>query len=443
MKKSIRIHALVVPLCLLLAVVGTASVVRAASAVKAASAKGVDSRRSVLLVSDNGSTFELDPATGQIGRQIADGDDGVVSPNRTRVAYVRITDPCFGGAGPEESTTTSTVAGETTTSTAPEESTTTVPEESTTTVPEESTTTSTVAEETTTTTTVLEESTTSSTAPEESTTSSTVEETTTSTVAGETTTTTVAGETTTTAPEETTTTAATTTTFTQPGEVCWVAAADLLTADLAGAGERTIVASVDEGVGVGRSSPDWAPDGSRILFSWSDLPGEGFGLAWVRPDGSGLERLQPLAWRGTFSPDGKSIAYIDAVTRALHVMNLASRQTTALTTDGTGAGSGPDNPDWSPDGKRIAYTDFERGLYVVDAKTGQAVNLTEGWGAPLSGFDTPVYSPDGNEIAFVATDNSAYPEGEAVRRVYVVRASGGEPRAVAQHDGRLTDWLRL
>jgi Tol biopolymer transport system component len=278
------------------------------------------SRDSVLLISLNGATHELDPATGQLGRQIASGNDGVVSPNRTHVAYVRDTDPCA----------------------------------------------------------------------------------------------------------------------VQVSGFCWLAQ-DLLTADITGAGERAIVESVDDGVH--RFSPDWSPDGSRILFSWSGLPGEGRGVAWVRPDGSGFEQLQFGAMRGSFSPDGKWIAFIHSFTSDVHVLNLATRQTTALTTDGSAdAGSAPD---WSPDGRRIAYASFERGVYVLDTKTGETVNLTEGWTTPVSGFETPVYSPNGNEIAFVALDNSALPEGEAVRRVYAVSASGGVPRTVSDHNGFLTDWLRL
>jgi hypothetical protein len=47
----------------------------------------------MLLISSS-ATYGLDPASGQLVRQIANGADGVVSPNRTRVAYVRDLDPC-------------------------------------------------------------------------------------------------------------------------------------------------------------------------------------------------------------------------------------------------------------------------------------------------------------------------------------------------------------
>jgi TolB protein len=61
-----------------------------------ASASGADSMRgTALLVSVFPSTFQLDPATGQIVRQIAAGLDGVLSPNQKRVAFVRDIDPCI------------------------------------------------------------------------------------------------------------------------------------------------------------------------------------------------------------------------------------------------------------------------------------------------------------------------------------------------------------
>jgi TolB protein len=288
------------------------------AAVWNAQAAGATPRDSVLLLSVALTSHELDPATGEVGRQIANGEDAVVSPNRARVAYVRETTPCaivlFG--------------------------------------------------------------------------------------------------------------------------FCFQAK-DLLTADLAGGGERAIVESLDDGVS--RFSPDWSPDGSRILFSWAGLPGEGNGLAWVRPDGSGLETILNGGWHGTFSPDGKWIAYLNIHTLDIHVMNVATRQTRALTSDGTASG-GP--PDWSPDGKQITYAS-QQGIVRLDAKTGEAVNLTEGWTAAVSSFETPVYSPDGGEIAFSAIEAPSLPEGESVRRIFAVGASGGVPRTVADQNGRLTDWVRL
>lgn len=306
MKRSIQLAATLVSLSLVLAM-GAAWSGRAEA----------EPRRSVLLLSLNDSTLELDPVTGQVGPQIANGADGVFAPNRTRVAYTRDTNPCailvFG--------------------------------------------------------------------------------------------------------------------------FCWETR-DLLIADSTGAGERALIETDSSNY----FSPNWSPDGSRILYSFANPPGDGQGLAWVRPDGSGSETLRFDGWFGRFSPDGNRIAYMDLISSEIYVMNVTTRASTALTTGGTANVNSA--PDWSSDGKRIAYTNSQ-GVYVVDARTGASVSLTQGSTAALSDFRNPVFSPDGSQIAFAASDNSALPEGEAVPRIYVVSASGGQPRSIADQSGHLTDWVRL
>jgi TolB protein len=219
--------------------------------------------------------------------------------------------------------------------------------------------------------------------------------------------------------------------YRDPLGVCW-AFNDLLTADLSGADERAVAHTADM---VNRFSPDWSPKGSRILFGWSTLD-EGWGLAWIRPDDSGLETLELYAGRGRFSPDGKKIAYVRDGN--IKLMNVAGRRTRLLTTDASSDGYAPD---WSPNGTRITYTG-SGALYVLDVKTGQLRNLAAGWTAPVSSPRTAVFSPDGSQIAFAADDLSAYPEGEAVPRIYTVDVAGGEPRPIADGSGYLTDWVR-
>jgi TolB protein len=219
--------------------------------------------------------------------------------------------------------------------------------------------------------------------------------------------------------------------YRDPVGICWVFN-DLLIADLAGTDERAVAHTADM---INRYSPDWSPNGSRILFNWSTLD-EGRGLAWIRPDGSGLETLELYASEGRFSPDGKRIAYVRDGN--IKLMNLAGRRTRLLTSDASSDGY---SPDWSPDGKRITYTGPE-GLYLLDVKTGEVVNLSEGWTTPVSSPTTAVFSPDGTQIAFAAADMSAYPEGEAVPRIYTVDVAGGEPRPIADASGYLTDWVR-
>jgi Tol biopolymer transport system component len=80
---------------------------------------------------------------------------------------------------------------------------------------------------------------------------------------------------------------------------------------------------------------------------------------------------------------------------------------------------------------------------VLEVKTGRVRNLASGWTAPVSYPSTAVFSPDGTQIAFAASDMSAYPEGEAVPRIYTVDVAGGEPQPIADASGSLTDWVQL
>jgi TolB protein len=304
LRRSTRAAAILAAICMVLAAgwAGTAATAQAAG--------------TALLLSSSPSTYMLDPTTGQLSVLVANGQDAVISPDRTQLAYVRDLDSdlCL---------------------------------------------------------------------------------------------------------------------YRDPVGICWTFD-DLLTADRSGGAERAVAHTADM---VGRYGPDWSPKGSRILFAWSTLD-EGWGLAWVRPDGSGLETLELYAGRGRFSPDGRKIAY--ARDGNIKLMNVAGRKTRLLTSDASSDGYAPD---WSPDGRRITYTGAG-GLYVLEVKTGQVRNLSIGWTAPVSDPRTAVFSPDGTQIAFAALDLSAYPEGEAVPRIYTIDVAGGEPHPVANASGYLTDWVR-
>jgi TolB protein len=258
------------------------------------------------------STYLLDPTTGQIIRQIAAGQDGVLSENQKRVAFVRDIDPC---------------------------------------IP-------------------------------------------------------------------------------QPEGGCRIAP-DLLTANLDGTDERVLAHSADD---VSRSRPDWSPDGTRIAFFLTGSDGQG--LAWVNRDGSQMEILDQFGGPGTFSPDGKSIAYVRA--GDVYVMDLSSRAVMAVTSEGRATTS---PPDWSPDGRQILYAG-DTNLFVVDAKGGPSVGLGQ-WSIPLISLATPVFSPDGRQIAFAALDVSAFPEGEAVARIFRVDSDGSNLAAIVDQGAELTDWVRL
>jgi hypothetical protein len=82
LRQSIRAAAILAAISMVLAAgwAGTAATAQAAG--------------TALLLSSSPSTYKLDPTTGQLSVLVANGEDAVISPDRTRVAYVRELDPC-------------------------------------------------------------------------------------------------------------------------------------------------------------------------------------------------------------------------------------------------------------------------------------------------------------------------------------------------------------
>ena len=81
------------------------------------------------------------------------------------------------------------------------------------------------------------------------------------------------------------------------------------------------------------------------------------------------------------------------------------------------------DPSWSPDGKRIAYTSDESGnmdIWVRQIAAGQKVNLTKDY----TGYDgKPAWSPDGEWIAFISERNGG--------GIFMLPALGGIPKQVS------------
>jgi len=124
--------------------------------------------------------------------------------------------------------------------------------------------------------------------------------------------------------------------------------------------------------------------------------------AQVEPRSLTIEKLYMTRQIGTptWSPDGKSIAFISNMSGRSNIWIVPSEGgfPTQLTVSDQRQGS----PTWSPDGKWIAYQsdydgDEQWDIFLVSPKTGQVVNLTK---TGEIAETNPTWSPDGRYLAY-------------------------------------------
>ena len=176
-------------------------------------------------------------------------------------------------------------------------------------------------------------------------------------------------------------------------------------------------------------SPAYAPDGERVAFESNRTAGEGVdnperdGEIFVQStDGTGLEQLTTnTALRDAapdWSPDGKKIAFI--TTRdfgfEIYTMNADGSKQMNRSQDFGFEG----DPSWSPDGGRIAYSTSRDGgteVYRMRSDGSAQKRLTDN-GVPTD--SGPVFSPDGRQIAFQSNRDGNF-------EIYKMRTDGKGP----------------
>src|SRR2546423_9039456 len=104
-------------------------------------------------------------------------------------------------------------------------------------------------------------------------------------------------------------------------------------------------------------------------------------------------------------------------------------------------------PQWSPDGKLLAFTVTEWNrkedrrdthIYIVRAAGGEPVKLTNG----ERGETMPQWSPDGTRLAFLANRDAPNPNTPSTPRnqIWLISARGGEAEKLTDEEANVTQF---
>jgi dipeptidyl aminopeptidase/acylaminoacyl peptidase len=203
------------------------------------------------------------------------------------------------------------------------------------------------------------------------------------------------------------------------------------------------------------NQPRWSPDGKRIAFisAREEKPQ----IFLISPTGGESEKLtdsktgvQSFQW----SPDSSRIAFVaqqemtpeeekkqkdkddpqvidkNFKLARIWVIDAQTKKASQLIKSDFVA----NDPQWSPDGRRIAYTTFPSpkaddgslsDIWVADVESGKLRKLVDNEGPDNS----PRWSPDGRSIAYLTRDAKLGVIGQS--RLNIIPSEGGMPRVVA------------
>jgi WD40 repeat protein len=173
------------------------------------------------------------------------------------------------------------------------------------------------------------------------------------------------------------------------------------------------------------TSPAWSPDGSRIVLTRHT--GQAKNLWLVNVKTGRLTRLTDCAsgngcadGYAEWAPGGQAIVFGRWVTP-----QVASIYT--VRPDGThlkliAAVPGAEDPQWSPDGRKITFHAIN-GIYTVNADGTQLTRIVVA--GPLA--SGPSWSPDGTKLLYQSTTDA-----DQITQLWTINANGSENRRVYQ-----------
>lgn len=194
------------------------------------------------------------------------------------------------------------------------------------------------------------------------------------------------------------------------------------------------------------AQPAWPPSGQEIAFvKYTVTPSDQSeiwtmkrqGEKWRDPER--VSAFPPMRVYPSYSPDGLKLAYTEfrrdqriGAIEEIGILDLSEKTFRKITDDRVDAFK----PVWSPTGEEIAYTSNKSGNYdiwVISLKDGKQRQLTRD-----PAYDgEPTWSPDGQEIAFISTRSGK-------KEIWVMSAMGDHPRQLTRTERGCKDpfWVR-
>jgi len=197
--------------------------------------------------------------------------------------------------------------------------------------------------------------------------------------------------------------------------------------------DKGITRNLSQTPGAHEREAAWSPNGRRIAYV-SDASGDE--AIWSR-DADGGDAPRQLThevygrlYAPHWSPDGKRMVFSDSANR-IHVIDLASDKVTDIATDPFGLQR---DYVWSPKGGYLAYTlneeNAQPSVFVWSAATAKSVRVTD----PLFGESNPAFSPDGKFLYFLGAREWA-PQISNIEWNYAANRNVGVYALSLQKDG--------
>jgi tricorn protease len=171
--------------------------------------------------------------------------------------------------------------------------------------------------------------------------------------------------------------------------------------------EKGDVRNLSASAGSAERAPAWSPDGKYVSY-FSDKSGE-YTLVLEEQDGLKPPREVTLAkanfyYTPSWSPDSKKLLYTDTNLN-VWVMDVASGQAKIVGNDPWMVPQRTLHPTWSPDSKYVAFASRLNSLYraivVANVETGEKQQITDG----LADAMYPVWDASGKYLWFLASTN--------------------------------------